>query len=149
MSKSLFDQDNFNAFITRFENLSPQSQAMWGKMNVSQMLGHLEKAFDSALEVNVKPPFDIKKLLLANPIGRGIMFNLPEWPKNMPAPPEYLIADSVVFEENLKNCVSKLSLLKDSTEPLGEHPVFGKMSKAEWGQLLYKHADHHLKQFGV
>jgi hypothetical protein len=149
MSKSLFDHDNFKIFLSRFEKLTPQSRAQWGKMNVAQMLGHLEKAIDSGLEHDIKPPFDFKKLLLANPLGKGIMFNLPEWPKHMPAPPEYVISDNVAFEENLNTCVSKLHKFKDSDGPFGEHPLFGKMNKNEWGQLLYKHADHHLKQFGV
>jgi hypothetical protein len=29
------------------------------------------------------------------------------------------------------------------------HPFFGPMSKQQIGQLAYKHADHHLRQFGL
>jgi hypothetical protein len=29
------------------------------------------------------------------------------------------------------------------------HTFFGKMTKEQVGQLVYKHADHHLRQFGV
>ncbi len=33
-----------------------------------------------------------------------------------------------------------------STHP---HPFFGKLSASEWAILMYKHTDHHLRQFGV
>ncbi len=32
---------------------------------------------------------------------------------------------------------------------LKPHPMFGKLSKQQWADLLVKHFDHHLKQFGV
>ncbi len=149
MAKSLFDGDNFDIILTRIDSLSAKSQPRWGKMNVAQMLGHLEKAINSALERNSNTSFNIKRLLLANPIGKGIMFGIPEWPKNMPAPPEYVITDNVEFNNNLENCKNRLASLKNSKERFGAHPIFGDMSKDEWGKLLFKHADHHLKQFGV
>lgn len=30
-----------------------------------------------------------------------------------------------------------------------EHPAFGKLSTKDWGVLVYRHIDHHFKQFGV
>jgi hypothetical protein len=29
------------------------------------------------------------------------------------------------------------------------HPMFGKLTKKQWADLLKKHFDHHLRQFGV
>jgi hypothetical protein len=29
------------------------------------------------------------------------------------------------------------------------HSFFGKMTPQEWAGLMYKHVDHHLRQFGV
>jgi hypothetical protein len=31
----------------------------------------------------------------------------------------------------------------------GHHPLFGALSAAEWGRFSYRHADHHLRQFGI
>ncbi|WP_424351099.1 DUF1569 domain-containing protein [Lutimonas sp.] len=28
------------------------------------------------------------------------------------------------------------------------HPFFGELNREEWARLVYKHLDHHLKQFG-
>ena len=32
---------------------------------------------------------------------------------------------------------------------LKAHPMFGQLTKQQWRDLLVKHLDHHLKQFGV
>jgi hypothetical protein len=37
--------------------------------------------------------------------------------------------------------------LRDGVGP--EHPLFGPLTWREWGVVTYKHADHHLKQFGA
>jgi hypothetical protein len=29
------------------------------------------------------------------------------------------------------------------------HPLFGSLTWREWGVATYKHADHHLRQFGA
>jgi uncharacterized protein DUF1569 len=31
----------------------------------------------------------------------------------------------------------------------GHHPLLGALSPAEWGAFSYRHADHHLRQFGI
>ena len=36
---------------------------------------------------------------------------------------------------------------KDGAWPV--HVAFGQLSGAQWGRLLYRHTDHHFKQFGV
>lgn len=32
-------------------------------------------------------------------------------------------------------------------EQLQPHPFFGNLNRKEWASLIYKHLDHHLKQF--
>ena len=38
---------------------------------------------------------------------------------------------------------------RDVTVAVPAHPIFGSMSRRSWGVLMYKHCDHHLRQFGV
>jgi hypothetical protein len=33
--------------------------------------------------------------------------------------------------------------------PWVDHPAFGRLSPRAWGVLVYRHMDHHLRQFGV
>jgi hypothetical protein len=32
---------------------------------------------------------------------------------------------------------------------LHPHPVFGRLSRGEWGRWAWRHTDHHLRQFGA
>jgi len=34
-----------------------------------------------------------------------------------------------------------------TTEEWPEHPAFGALSRRAWGVLIYRHMDHHLRQF--
>ncbi|WP_347374194.1 DUF1569 domain-containing protein [Aequorivita sp. Q41] len=50
--------------------------------------------------------------------------------------------------------INLLSLLKElesqkEREQWAPHPLFGKFTPQQWGQMQYKHLDHHLKQFNV
>jgi len=29
------------------------------------------------------------------------------------------------------------------------HSIFGNLTKEDWGLIIYKHLDHHLRQFGA
>ena len=35
------------------------------------------------------------------------------------------------------------------TDPLQEHPAFGRLTYNQYGALMARHTDHHLRQFGV
>jgi hypothetical protein len=41
--KSLFNPADNNELIERIERLTPTTPAQWGKMNVAQMLSHLQE----------------------------------------------------------------------------------------------------------
>jgi hypothetical protein len=34
-------------------------------------------------------------------------------------------------------------------QQLGPHPLFGALSRNDWARLIWKHIDHHMRQFGV
>ena len=36
-----------------------------------------------------------------------------------------------------------------STIIITQHPFWGKLTEEDWNTLMWKHLDHHLKQFGV
>jgi len=50
--------------------------------------------------------------------------------------------------QQLKSLVNKFYTLRDREEWF-PHPMFGSFTKEQWGQMQYKHLDHHLSQFGV
>jgi hypothetical protein len=48
-----------------------------------------------------------------------------------------------------KEWIHRLEQYAHFTTPYFVHPFFGKMSKEQVGRMAYKHADHHLRQFGA
>lgn len=72
--------------------------------------------------------------------------------RNTPTVPGLAIVDKRDFEAERR----RLNMMIDrfvSAGPaeLSEHPhsFFGRLTPDEWGILMYKHLDHHLRQFGA
>jgi hypothetical protein len=72
--------------------------------------------------------------------------------KNSPTAKSLIVAD----ERDLAKERERLSRLIDKFVAGGAadctknpHSFFGKMTPGEWAMLMYKHLDHHLRQFGV
>ena len=65
---------------------------------------------------------------------------------------EFIIKSNFDFEQErskLVQMVHDLGAKGENAIKLEIHPFFGKMSKAEWGILFYKHLNHHLDQFSA
>ncbi len=52
------------------------------------------------------------------------------------------------FEADRQTLLDLLDPAKYSLSGV-EHPVFGHLSRKEFGEVTWKHLDHHLRQFGV
>jgi hypothetical protein len=46
--QSLFDDKSAVEIVNRIDQLKPDSQRLWGKMNVAQMLAHCSAALETA-----------------------------------------------------------------------------------------------------
>jgi hypothetical protein len=74
--------------------------------------------------------------------------------RNSPSSPELFPADSTKCE--FKTERSRLIAAIESFASQGPagccrhpHPFFGPLNPEQWAILMYKHIDHHLRQFGV
>lgn len=135
------------AIESRLDRLSPDAPALWGKFNAPRMLAHIADAFRMALgELPVKPKN--MPLLRMYPIKMLVLYVLP-FPKSAPTAPEIVSRAPEAFE--MERAAVKSLIARMSAVGVGavypEHPVFGKLSPAEWSTLGYKHLDHHLRQF--
>jgi hypothetical protein len=145
--KSIFDQSAREEIKGRVRLLREDSQAQWGKMNVGQMLRHCTKWDEMALgKTKYKQSF-IGKLF--GKIALKDMMKDEPVKKNLPTVPSFKIKDQVnVDEEKIK----WLSLLDEYGQYAGSgfmHPFFGMMTKEQTGYMVYKHTDHHLRQFNA
>lgn len=149
--KTIFNKEVYQEIISRLDNLSPSSNAKWGKMNNTQMLKHCQKPIRLAFgEEEVEKPNFFMRLLMK--IFKPILYNDKPWKQGLPTAREFVIRsteDFKVEKSRLKDLVERLHESESYFEPSKSHPIFGEMKSWMWGKSAYKHLDHHLKQFGV
>ena len=148
---NIFQATEVTQLIDRINRLSPNTKPLWGKMQVDQMLAHVNVAYEMAFE-NLHPkPKGFKKLLLKLFVKKAVTGPKP-YPKNTRTAPVFIIKGSRNFEVEQKRLITYLnkvlSLGKDHFEQLESHG-FGPLSSKEWNILFAKHLEHHLQQFRV
>lgn len=149
--KNSFDIKDSQGFINRIQQLGPNTQALWGKMNVAQMLAHCNVAYELVYEPKHPKPKGFKKWILKKFVKNYVVSEKP-YKKNTQTAPEFLIQTDKDFEVE-KN---RLIAFVQKTQSLGsayfegkESHSFGPLTTQEWNNLFSKHLDHHLTQFGV
>lgn len=148
--KNLFEKDVYTEISNRLDALTPASRRQWGKMNVAQMLAHSKEAFRVPLSETKIPRMFIG--LLIGWAFKKKMYNDEPWKKNLPTAPNFIIRDERDFEkerQELQDMINRFYL--GGPEKVGRfpHPMFGSFTSEQWGQAMYKHLDHHFRQFAV
>ena len=146
--KSIFDESIKNELISRIDKLQENSERKWGKMTVGQMAWHCQYPLKIAVD---NKPSTKKGSLLAKLFFKKSMYNDKPWRKNLPTAPQLKAKEPKNFNDEVK-LLRQLTLEAHETksrENWNPHPAFGNFTKEQWGQMEYKHLDHHLRQFGV
>ncbi|RDW15826.1 hypothetical protein CWR48_19055 [Oceanobacillus arenosus] len=147
--KNIFDHMYTAEVLKRIDKLSSNSQPEWGKMDVAQMLAHCS-AFQDIAMGNSFPPRSWLGIIVGR-FARKIVYNDKTLPHNMSTIPTILIADDREFDTEKEKLKQKIITFQNNgpekctTHP---HPFFGKLTSEQWGKGIYKHLDHHLRQFG-
>ena len=152
-----FEKENFlrTRLVTCLQRLDPATLPRWGKMNVQQMVEHY--AGDA----------------VRNASGRLKIDTILTAPENLERMREFMMSDKP-FKENTKNplmgeepAIPRYKTIQAAIGALQQeliyffeafeknpglitrNPFFGDLNFEQNVQLLYKHALHHLRQFGV
>lgn len=147
---NIFNHLHMEEILNRIDKLIPTSQPQWGTMNVAQMLAHCSLFQDIAMG-NSSPPRGLLGILIGR-FAKPMFYNDKQLARNMSTIPTILIADKKDFEiekEKLKQKI--ITFQNNGPEKCTKHPhpFFGKLTSEQWGKGIYKHLDHHLKQFGT
>ena len=149
--KNIFEAAVSAEVIDRINQLNPESSALWGKMNVAQMLAHCNVTYEMVYTDKHSKPNGFTTFMLKMFVKK-IVTNDKLYTKNGRTAPAFLIVDEREFNTEKKQLVDYIK----KTQELGEAHFdnktshsFGKLSKAEWNNMFFKHLDHHLGQFGV
>lgn len=148
--KSIFNKNDNAELIERINKLNPETQGLWGKMNVSQMLKHVHVPL--LLMNNSK---QIKFTLLGFLFGKRLMkkyFKDRGFGKNLPTHTEFKVADKKVFDAEKQALIQTVQQFLEkgpASVTKNKHPFFGHMTAEQWDDMMYLHLNHHLQQFGV
>ena len=148
--KSLFDKECYEEIAHRLNTLTPASQRQWGKMDPAQMLAHCKAAFTVPLS-DQKIPRSFLGLLVGWMV-KAKLYNDSPWKKNLPTAPNFIIKGDRDFEKEKQELFGLIDqFYNGGPANVGKfpHPMFGTYTSEQWGQSMYKHLDHHLRQFGV
>jgi Protein of unknown function (DUF1569) len=147
--RSILNEDDRAEIGSRLQSLTLSSTGRWGSMGVAGMLQHLRLSTCLALG-ELPVPSANKRAFQMFPLKHLILYVLP-FPKGAPTAPELKPSAAVSLEEERAVLLELLERIGTGPRE-GEgptHPLFGPLTRREWGVATYKHADHHLRQFGA
>ncbi|OAV45982.1 DUF1569 domain-containing protein [Lewinella sp. 4G2] len=148
---SVFEPAVTQSLIDRVEKLSPDTQPGWGKMNVGQMLAHVNVAYEQTYDNPPPKPNFLMGWFLKKFVKPAVVGPKP-YEKNSRTAPAFLITDERDFGKEKARLISYLNRVQQEGKTAHEgkpSPSFGPLTAQEWSTLYYKHLDHHLTQFGV
>lgn len=141
-------------FVPLLQTIPTETPPVWGKMTVQQMIEHFADIVRIASGVAVHtdvvtPPEQLEKVRTFLESEKPFRENtrnplLPE----TPAPVRNRSKEEAVKElqEELKTF---FEAFEENNLQTTRNPIFGDLSFEQNVQLLYKHAVHHLRQFGI
>jgi len=149
--KNLFDAATATEIKNRIARLEPGCERQWGKMNAAQAMAHCATTMEWAVGDSFAPRMFVGRIL--GPLVKSkVLKDDAPMRRNTPTAKSLVVAN----ERDLGKERQRLCALIDRFSEGGPkgctqhaHTFFGPLTPEEWARLMYKHLDHHLRQFGV
>jgi hypothetical protein len=146
-----FTEEKRQEYRRRVESLKQDSRRKWGTMEVDQMLHHLNLACGGSQGFYDLPD---ESYLISRTLFKWILV---DWYAEQPVGLRLLTGFKIPHVQRFEFADEKAQLLKileadwnartaDQWKP---HPMFGTISRTQWGKLLQIHLDYHLRQFST
>ncbi len=147
--KTILDKSTRDELTARIHRINENSQRRWGKMTVWQMLKHCT-SWDEWVLGTHKPKYkqSFPGILFGKLALKSSVESDKPMQKNMPA--GFLAIKERDGDVNLQKqkWIERINEYAAYNNPDFIHDFFGKMTTEQIGKFAYKHADHHLRQFG-
>jgi hypothetical protein len=149
--KNLFEAPRVAEVKERMTHLRSDSKRLWGAMNAAQMVAHCSAGLELAMGDRKPPRVLLGRILgwMVKPMALG---NDEPMRRNSPTVPGLVIKDERVLQaerERLSGLIDRFAASGPEGCTTHPHSFFGRLTAQEWAILMYKHLDHHLRQFGV
>jgi len=149
--KTIFDKTTRHELHQRIDQLQESNAAIWGKMTAAQMVRHF-CIWDAWIQG--KGHYNYRHAFIGKLFGRMALKTHTKddrpLPRNMPSGKFFAVKETVAGFGTLKR--QWKALLDEYAHFSNDrfvHDFFGKMTREQIGIFVYKHYDHHLRQFGV
>jgi hypothetical protein len=148
---NLYEATTVATVKERFAHLRPDSQRLWGKMNVAQAVAHCSLGLEWAVGDNFPPRMFLGRIMgwMVKPLALG---NERPMRRNSPTAKSLVVADERDLEterQRLYGLIDRFIAGGPARCTKHPHSFFGRLKPEEWAELMYKHLDHHLRQFGA
>jgi hypothetical protein len=145
--KTIFDKITKDQLVFRINSLDEKCKAQWGKMNAYQMVKHC-RLWEEMMQSKV----NLKRVFIGRIFGRlalkTVLGNENPLKRSTPTVPSLIIKETKgIFEVEKALWISNIEKYSTFDNQNFQHVFFGKLTKEQIGQMVYKHIDHHLRQF--
>lgn len=149
--RSLFEAGAVEQIKERLARLQPDCRREWGTMTAAQAMAHCAGSMEWAVGERIPPRMLLGRIMgwMVKPMALG---NDRPMRRGSPTTKDLVVRD----QRDLRTERERLGRLIDRFVAAGPkgctvhpHSFFGRLTPEEWAELMYKHLDHHLRQFGV
>jgi hypothetical protein len=149
--KNLYEAGRMEEVKERLAQLRPESERLWGTMSVAQALAHCAGGLEVAVGDLVPPRMFVGRILgaIVKPMALG---NEEPMRRNSPTSKDLVVTDERDLEverARLRGLIDRFVAAGPAGCTRHPHSFFGRLTPEEWAELMYKHLDHHLRQFRV
>ena len=148
---SLYEPTTAARVKDRIAQLRTDSARQWGKMAPAQALAHCSEAMQWAVG-QVRPPRMFVGRLIGGLIKSKVLAETEPMRKNSPTTKSLVITnhcDLAAEQKRLCGLIDRFAAAGPAGCTTHPHSFFGPLTPGEWARLMYKHLDHHLRQFGA
>lgn len=139
--------------VNVIKSIPINAKPLWGKMNVQQMVEHMSYSLRQA---NGKDLYECVTPEDAVPRMQAFLMSEKQFRENTP---NQLLPDTPAspvhntMQASLNELEGEIArffaVFEDAPDRKITNPFFGDLDYSMWVQLLYKHAWHHLRQYGI
>ncbi|MEY2793122.1 MAG: hypothetical protein RJA76_1114 [Bacteroidota bacterium] len=148
---SIYLASTTEEIANRINKLKNDSIPLWGKMNAAQMLSHCCVPYQQILGEDTNRPNIVIRGIMQLFFKKSMTNEIP-YQKSLPTGANFIRNSEYDFElekSKLIAYVSQIQAIRPTELAKIPSALLGKLTAHEWNNLLYKHIDHHLTQFGV
>lgn len=149
--KTLYQAATIVEVKERLARLGPESERLWGKMTAPQAMAHCAAGMEWAVG-DTKPPRMFVGRIMGTIVKPMVLRDAEPMRRNSPTSKDLIVQDDrdlATETERLRGLIERFAAAGPQGCTRHPHSFFGPLTPEEWGILMYKHLDHHLRQFGV